>query len=56
MRFARAVRAARGHGGRGRLARAPHPRQHSHTVMMDRNGDEPAMLVQDWLNARWLWG
>ena len=27
----------------------------SHMVMMDRNGDEAAELVQDWLAAKGLW-
>jgi len=30
-------------------------RGNSHMIMMDRNSDEVAKLVQDWLAARGLW-
>jgi len=30
-------------------------RGNSHMVMMDRNGDQVAALVQDWLAGRKLW-
>jgi len=54
VRFAEAVRAA---GGTVDVVDLPERgiRGNSHMVMMDRNGDEAAALVQDWLAAKGLW-
>lgn len=52
--FAAAVRAAGGHVDVVDLP-AIGIRGNSHMVMMDRNGDQVAALVQDWLAARGLW-
>ncbi|WP_426959612.1 esterase [Muricoccus radiodurans] len=54
VRFAEAVRAA---GGSVDVVDLPERgiRGNSHMVMMDRNSDEVAQLVQDWLAARGLW-
>jgi pimeloyl-ACP methyl ester carboxylesterase len=54
VRFAEAVRAA---GGSVDVVDLPERgiRGNSHMVMMDRNGDEVAALVQDWLAAKGLW-
>ena len=52
--FAEEVRAA---GGSVEVVDLPAQgiRGNSHMIMMDRNGDEVAALVQDWLAARGLW-
>lgn len=54
VRFAEAVRAA---GGSVDVVDLPERgiRGNSHMIMMDRNSDEVAKLVQDWLAARGLW-
>ncbi|SHJ15915.1 hypothetical protein SAMN02745194_01888 [Roseomonas rosea] len=54
IRFAEAVRAA---GGTVDVVDLPERgiKGNSHMVMMDRNGDEVAALVQDWLAAKGLW-
>ena len=51
MRFAEAIRAA---GGSVEVVDLPERgiRGNSHMVMMDRNSDEVAALVQDWLAAK----
>ncbi|MCK8785361.1 esterase [Roseomonas sp. NAR14] len=52
--FAEKIRAAGGHVD---VVDLPERGIHgnSHMVMMDRNGDQVAALVQDWLAARGLW-
>ncbi|MCO6414979.1 esterase [Siccirubricoccus sp. KC 17139] len=54
LRFAEAVRAA---GGTVDWVDLPERgiRGNSHMIMMDRNSDEVAALVQDWLAAKGLW-
>jgi pimeloyl-ACP methyl ester carboxylesterase len=54
LRFAEAIRAA---GGSAEVVDLPAAGLHgnSHMVMMDRNSDQVAQLVQDWLAARGLW-
>lgn len=54
VRFAEQVRAA---GGRVDLVDLPEHgiRGNSHMIMMDRNSDAVAAVVQDWLAARGLW-
>ena len=54
LRFAEVVRAA---GGTVEVVDLPERgiRGNSHMVMMDRNGDEVAALVQDWLAAKGIW-
>ena len=54
VRFAEAVRDA---GGSVEVVDLPERRirGNSHLVMMDRNGDEAAVLVQDWLATKGLW-
>jgi len=54
LAFAEAVRAA---GGQVEVVDLPEHgiRGNSHMVMMDRNSDAVAALVQDWLAARGLW-
>jgi pimeloyl-ACP methyl ester carboxylesterase len=54
VRFAEAVRAA---GGSVDVVDLPERgiRGNSHMVMMDRNSDEVAGVVQEWLAARGLW-
>lgn len=54
VKFAEAVRAA---GGTVEIVDLPERgiRGNSHMVMMDRNSDQVAALVQDWLQARGLW-
>jgi pimeloyl-ACP methyl ester carboxylesterase len=54
VRFAEAVRAA---GGSVDVVDLPERgiRGNSHMIMMDRNSDQVAALVQEWLAARGLW-
>ncbi|MFC7542625.1 hypothetical protein ACFQU2_28510 [Siccirubricoccus deserti] len=54
LRFAEAVRAA---GGTVDVVDLPERgiRGNSHMVMMDRNGDQVAAMIQDWLTAKGLW-
>ena len=54
LAFAAAIRAA---GGSAEVMDLPAMGIHgnSHMVMMDRNSDQVAQLVQDWLAARGLW-
>ena len=54
IRCAEAVRAA---GGTVDVVDLPERgiKGNSHMVMMDRNGDEVAALIQDWLTAKGLW-
>ncbi|MGG5822444.1 alpha/beta fold hydrolase [Falsiroseomonas sp. HW251] len=53
-RFSDAIRAA---GGQVEDVDLPSRgiRGNSHMIMMDRNGDETAQLIQDWLAGRGLW-
>ncbi|WP_458093624.1 esterase [Roseomonas sp. WA12] len=54
IRFAEGVRAA---GGTVDVIDLPERgiKGNSHMVMMDRNGDEVAALIQDWLVAKGMW-
>lgn len=54
VRWAEAVRAA---GGSADVVDLPERgiRGNSHMIMMDRNSDQVAALVQDWLAAKGLW-
>ncbi|MBE9603796.1 esterase [Acetobacteraceae bacterium H6797] len=54
VKFAEAVRAA---GGTVDIVDLPERgiRGNSHMVMMDRNSDQVAALIQDWLAAKGLW-
>lgn len=54
VRFAEAVRAA---GGSVDIIDLPERgiRGNSHMIMMDRNSDQVAQLIQDWLAQRGLW-
>ncbi|MCR0982374.1 alpha/beta fold hydrolase [Roseomonas populi] len=54
VRFAEAIRAA---GGSVDVVNLPERgiRGNSHMIMMDRNSDQVAALVQDWLVAKGLW-
>lgn len=54
VRFGEAVRAAGGHVDVMDLPERG-IRGNSHMIMMDRNGDTVATLVQEWLVARGLW-
>ncbi len=54
LAFAEVVRAAGGHVDVVDLP-AHGIRGNSHMIMMDRNSDQVAGLVQDWLAARGLW-
>ena len=54
VRFGEAVRAAGGHVD---VVDLPERgiRGNSHMIMMDRNSDQVAEVVQQWLGARGLW-
>jgi len=54
LRFAAAVRAA---GGSVDVIDLPERgiRGNSHMIMMDRNGDQVAQVIQEWLAAKGLW-